>query len=119
MGSQRGVVGLADRVKALDGRMRVSSPAGGPTLLHVEVPCRFAGSWPRTPSCCAKGWSGCCNGSATRWWRRCVPTDQNLIVTDVRMPPSLSDDGLRSPVALRQEFPRLPALVLSQYVERS
>ncbi|WP_055529997.1 sensor histidine kinase [Streptomyces alboniger] len=37
-----GVTGLADRVKALDGRMRVSSPVGGPTLLHVEVPCRFA-----------------------------------------------------------------------------
>ncbi|WP_123525062.1 sensor histidine kinase [Streptomyces sp. 840.1] len=37
-----GVTGLADRVTALEGRMRVSSPAGGPTLLHVEVPCRFA-----------------------------------------------------------------------------
>ncbi|MFJ7049897.1 sensor histidine kinase [Streptomyces sp. NPDC101112] len=37
-----GVTGLADRVTALDGRMRVSSPVGGPTLLHVEVPCRFA-----------------------------------------------------------------------------
>ncbi|MER5952009.1 sensor histidine kinase [Streptomyces sp. NPDC001904] len=36
-----GVTGLADRVTALDGRMRVSSPSGGPTLLHVEVPCRF------------------------------------------------------------------------------
>lgn len=37
-----GVTGLADRVMALDGRMRVSSPVGGPTLLRVEVPCRFA-----------------------------------------------------------------------------
>ncbi|WP_093611572.1 sensor histidine kinase [Streptomyces indicus] len=37
-----GVTGLADRVSALDGRMRVSSPVGGPTLVHVEVPCRFA-----------------------------------------------------------------------------
>ncbi|MFI1131520.1 sensor histidine kinase [Streptomyces althioticus] len=37
-----GVTGLADRVAALDGRMRVSSPVGGPTLVHVEVPCRFA-----------------------------------------------------------------------------
>ncbi|WP_418955263.1 sensor histidine kinase [Streptomyces tritici] len=39
--SGTGVTGLADRVTALDGRMRVSSPVGGPTLLHVEVPCRF------------------------------------------------------------------------------
>ncbi|AJF67785.1 sensor histidine kinase [Streptomyces vietnamensis] len=37
-----GLTGLADRLKALGGRMRVSSPAGGPTLLHVEVPCHFA-----------------------------------------------------------------------------
>ncbi|MGK5641080.1 sensor histidine kinase [Streptomyces sp. URMC 126] len=37
-----GVTGLADRLAALDGRIRVSSPAGGPTLLHMEVPCRFA-----------------------------------------------------------------------------
>ncbi|WP_424217570.1 sensor domain-containing protein (plasmid) [Streptomyces sp. BI20] len=37
-----GVTGLADRVAALDGRLRVSSPEGGPTLVHVEVPCRFA-----------------------------------------------------------------------------
>ncbi|PIM66598.1 DNA-binding response regulator [Streptomyces sp. JV178] len=43
----------------------------------------------------------------------------DLIVTDVRMPPSHSDDGLRSAVKLRQEFPGLPVLVLSQYVERS
>ena len=37
-----GLTGLADRLKALGGRMRVSSPVGGPTLLHVEVPCHFA-----------------------------------------------------------------------------
>ncbi|GAB3213573.1 sensor histidine kinase [Marinactinospora endophytica] len=37
-----GLTGLADRLTALDGRMRVSSPLGGPTLLHVEIPCHFA-----------------------------------------------------------------------------
>ncbi|NBE56136.1 sensor histidine kinase [Streptomyces boluensis] len=35
-----GLTGLADRVAAADGRLRVSSPPGGPTLLHVELPCR-------------------------------------------------------------------------------
>ncbi|MFF4078794.1 LuxR C-terminal-related transcriptional regulator [Streptomyces sp. NPDC015184] len=43
----------------------------------------------------------------------------DLIVTDVRMPPTLSDDGLKAAVQLREEFPGLPVLVLSQYVERS
>ncbi|MEV5978519.1 response regulator transcription factor [Streptomyces sp. NPDC052114] len=43
----------------------------------------------------------------------------DLVVTDVRMPPTLGDDGLRVAVLLREEFPGLPVLVLSQYVERS
>ncbi|WP_407285346.1 sensor histidine kinase [Streptomyces sp. BP-8] len=34
-----GLTGLADRVAAADGRLRISSPPGGPTLLHVELPC--------------------------------------------------------------------------------
>ncbi|CAM5709711.1 response regulator transcription factor [Streptomyces viridifaciens] len=43
----------------------------------------------------------------------------DLVVTDVRMPPSNSDDGLRAAVTLRQTYPRLPVVVLSQYVEQS
>ncbi|MFI5522540.1 sensor histidine kinase [Streptomyces platensis] len=34
-----GLVGLADRVAAFEGSVHVSSPAGGPTRLHVEIPC--------------------------------------------------------------------------------
>lgn len=34
-----GLAGLTDRVEALDGRLTVSSPDGGPTILHVEIPC--------------------------------------------------------------------------------
>jgi signal transduction histidine kinase len=34
-----GLVGLADRVSVLDGQIRLTSPAGGPTVLHVELPC--------------------------------------------------------------------------------
>lgn len=39
-----GLTGLADRVAAVDGRMLLSSPAGGPTLLRVEIPCVPCGS---------------------------------------------------------------------------
>ncbi|MGP2440958.1 sensor histidine kinase [Streptomyces sp. JW3] len=35
-----GLTGLADRVSVLDGRLTLSSPPGGPTLLRVELPCR-------------------------------------------------------------------------------
>lgn len=41
----------------------------------------------------------------------------DLVLTDVRMPPGNSDDGLRAAVELRTEDPALPVLVLSQYVE--
>jgi signal transduction histidine kinase len=35
-----GLTGLADRVSVVDGRMFLTSPAGGPTLIRVEIPCR-------------------------------------------------------------------------------
>jgi DNA-binding NarL/FixJ family response regulator len=43
----------------------------------------------------------------------------DLLVTDVRMPPSHTDEGLRAAVHLRSLHPALPVLVLSQYVEQS
>jgi len=46
-------------------------------------------------------------------------TDPDLVITDVRMPPTHTDDGLRVAVRLRSERPRLPILVLSQYVEQT
>ncbi len=42
----------------------------------------------------------------------------DLLVTDVRMPPSHTDEGLRAAIHLRSLHPRLPVLVLSQYVEQ-
>jgi signal transduction histidine kinase len=34
-----GLTGLVDRVTAVDGTVRLSSPVGGPTILTVELPC--------------------------------------------------------------------------------
>ncbi|MDX3132599.1 sensor domain-containing protein [Streptomyces europaeiscabiei] len=34
-----GLTGLADRLAVLDGRLSVHSPAGGPTVLSLEIPC--------------------------------------------------------------------------------
>jgi glucose-6-phosphate-specific signal transduction histidine kinase len=39
-GRGTGLTGLADRVAVSGGRMLLSSPAGGPTLVRLEVPCR-------------------------------------------------------------------------------
>jgi signal transduction histidine kinase len=35
-----GLAGLAQRVSTVDGRLEVSSPAGGPTTVTVELPLR-------------------------------------------------------------------------------
>ncbi|MER5744261.1 LuxR C-terminal-related transcriptional regulator [Streptomyces sp. NPDC059913] len=45
--------------------------------------------------------------------------DPDIVVTDVRMPPGFSDEGLRAALRLREKNPRLPILVLSQYVQRA
>jgi signal transduction histidine kinase len=38
-----GLVGLADRLAALDGRLRVESPTGGGTLLAADIPLGASG----------------------------------------------------------------------------
>ena len=43
----------------------------------------------------------------------------DVVVTDVRMPPGFSDEGLQAAIALRAADPGLPVLVLSQYVEQT
>ena len=41
----------------------------------------------------------------------------DLVIVDVRMPPTHTDEGLRAAVELRVVRPATPVLVLSQYVE--
>jgi DNA-binding NarL/FixJ family response regulator len=42
--------------------------------------------------------------------------EADVVVTDVRMPPGMSDDGLRAAVQLRESHPDMGIMVLSQYV---
>ncbi|MFF1412275.1 sensor histidine kinase [Streptomyces sp. NPDC058289] len=46
-GRGSGLTGLADRVSVVDGRLTLTSPPGGPTLLRVEIPC--VPKAPKTP----------------------------------------------------------------------
>ncbi|WP_240760289.1 response regulator, partial [Phytoactinopolyspora endophytica] len=43
----------------------------------------------------------------------------DLVVTDIRMPPGFTDEGLRAAVELRRTCPELAVVALSQYVEQS
>ncbi|HWS36231.1 MAG TPA: response regulator transcription factor [Actinoplanes sp.] len=42
----------------------------------------------------------------------------DVTIVDVRLPPGFSDEGIRAALQARREFPGLPVLVLSQYVEQ-
>lgn len=42
----------------------------------------------------------------------------DVSVVDVRMPPTLTDEGLQVSLAVRRDIPGLPILVLSQHVEQ-
>jgi DNA-binding NarL/FixJ family response regulator len=46
--------------------------------------------------------------------RRCRP---DVVVTDIRMPPTNTDEGLRAAAVIRSELPTTGVLVLSQYVK--
>ncbi|HUR06676.1 MAG TPA: response regulator transcription factor [Nonomuraea sp.] len=43
----------------------------------------------------------------------------DVLITDVRMPPGFSDEGLRAALRVRERRPGAPVLALSQYVQRT
>ncbi len=43
--------------------------------------------------------------------------DPDVVVVDVRMPPTFTDEGLRAALELRRDYPGTGVLVFSQYVE--
>ena len=44
-------------------------------------------------------------------------TNPNVVVTDIRMPPTGNDEGIRAANTLRETHPEVGVVVLSQYVE--
>jgi len=43
----------------------------------------------------------------------------DLVIADVRMPPTHTDEGIRAALEVRARWPELPVVVLSQYVEEN
>jgi DNA-binding NarL/FixJ family response regulator len=56
--------------------------------------------------------------SAPELLRALTELEPDVGIVDVRLPPSFTDDGLRVAIEARRARPRLPLLVLSQYVEQ-
>jgi DNA-binding NarL/FixJ family response regulator len=42
----------------------------------------------------------------------------DLVITDIRMPPTHTDEGLLAALRMRERYPNLPVVVLSQHVQR-
>ncbi|WP_328942200.1 response regulator transcription factor [Streptomyces sp. NBC_00250] len=43
----------------------------------------------------------------------------DIVVVDIRMPPTHTDEGLRAAVEIRERWPEVSVLVLSQHIERN
>jgi DNA-binding NarL/FixJ family response regulator len=56
-------------------------------------------------------------GDAESLLREVAATGPDIVLVDVRMPPTHTDEGLRAALTLRRERPGVAVLVLSQYVE--
>lgn len=57
-------------------------------------------------------------GDAPALLREAVAEQPDLVVTDIRMPPGNTDDGLVAALQLREALPRTGVVVLSQHVVR-
>jgi DNA-binding NarL/FixJ family response regulator len=56
-------------------------------------------------------------GDATGLLGSVMAHEPDLVIVDVRMPPTHTDEGLRAAIEVRSVRPATPVLVLSQYVE--
>ena len=56
-------------------------------------------------------------GDADELLRAVADHEPNLVLLDVRMPPTHTDEGLRAALVIRRQWPAMAVLVLSQYVE--
>ncbi len=127
-----GLAGLADRLHAAGGQLWVSSPAGGPTSITVELtvpdrPLRLVLA--DDAVLLREGLVRLLTeqghdvvavvGDGPSLVEAAALHQPDVSIVDVRMPPSHTDEGLRAAVEVRAARPGAPVLVLSQYVELS
>jgi DNA-binding NarL/FixJ family response regulator len=58
-------------------------------------------------------------GEAETFLRVVEAEKPDLVIVDVRMPPTFTDEGVRAALVVREQFPDIAVLVLSQYVEEN
>uniref|UniRef100_UPI0035157049 response regulator n=1 Tax=Streptomyces calvus TaxID=67282 RepID=UPI0035157049 len=58
-------------------------------------------------------------GDAVALLREVEARPPDLVVVDIRMPPTHTDEGLRAALEIRERWPEIGVLVLSQHLERT
>jgi len=58
-------------------------------------------------------------GDAESFLRAVEKHRPDMVIVDVRMPPTFTDEGVRAALVVRRQFPDIAVLVLSQYVEEN
>ena len=139
LGDGAGLQGLRDRAEAIGGRLSVDSPDGGPTVVTAEIPIfrsrRILESATgrlrvvvaddaaviRQALAELLARSGievvAQAGDATTLLEEVERHSPDIAITDIHMPPTQTQEGIRAAMEIRRRFPGVGLLLLSSYVE--
>jgi DNA-binding NarL/FixJ family response regulator len=56
-------------------------------------------------------------GTADELLKLVAEDPPDVVIVDIRLPPTHTDEGMRAALTIRQKYPEVGVLVLSQYVE--
>lgn len=106
-----GLLGLERRLGTFDGILAVNSPPGGPTIIAIEVPCALSSR--RISISSRDGLTRLLDahgfdvttavGTAPELLSALLDQRPDVAVIDVRLPPTFTDEGLRT--ALEAQAP--------------
>ena len=120
-----GLRGLADRVEALGGRLRVWTPqrrrharqGGDPVRVAIaEDSVLLREGLARLLGDAGFDVVGQC-GDADDLLLKVRSYSPDVAIVDIRLPPTHSDEGMRAALEIRAQYPGVGVLVLSQYIE--
>jgi PAS domain S-box-containing protein len=134
-----GLQGLRDRAEAIGGQLTVDSPSGGPTVLIAEIPL-FRSRRMLEPEAgrlrvvvaddaavirqalaellVRSGIEVVAQaGDATTLLQEVERHGPDIAITDIHMPPTQTQEGVRAAMEIRRRFPGVGLLLLSSYVE--
>ena len=131
--SSSGLAGLTDRVHAVDGRLNLVSPLGGPTVVTVDLPLSLLMVGALRIAIAEdsailrdglvqllvdRGFviTGAV-GDPAALRSSVAQNPPDVAVIDIRMPPTFTDEGLRLALELRARHEGLGILLFSQYIE--